>query len=152
MEKLCSSWSCYGWCHRLVTAVKTELTSKHIDKAITMAGRAHKMNMQSKRKATTDKSTLGKRRKTRTITPAMPAPAIPAPANTNPYPTYAEFPWGSKEFKGDTEFSEGRRVWGTSTNPHTRKIQESQKRLLGPLLAFERAKDWKRQNLRRALK
>jgi len=33
-----------------------------------------------------------------------------------------------------------------------RKIRESQKRLLGPLLAFERAKDWKRQNLRRDLK
>jgi len=43
-------------------------------------------------------------------------------------------------------------VWGTSTNPQTRKIQESQKRMLGPLLAFERAKDWKRHNLRRVLK
>ena len=41
---------------------------------------------------------------------------------------------------------------GTSTNLHTRKIQVSQKRLLGPLLAFEQAKDWKWQNLRMALK
>jgi len=137
--------------------VITDLTSKRIDKAITMAGRAHKKNTQSKRKPTTDKSTPGKRRKTPEITPATPAPATPAPAtpaplNPNPYARYAEFPWGWKEFEVDTEFSGGRKVWGTSTSPHTRKICESQKALLGPLLAFERGKDWKRQNLRRALK
>jgi len=109
-----------------------------------MAGRAHKRNTQSKRKATTDKLTPGKGRKTPAITPAP-----PAPVNPNPCASYAEFPWGSKEFESDTEFRGGRKVWGTSTNPHSRKIRESQKRLLGPLLAFERAKDWKRQNLRR---
>jgi len=144
-------------CHGLVTEVTTDLTSKRIDNAITMEGRAHKKNPQSKRKATTDKSTPGKRRKTPAITSATPAPPTPAPAtparvNPNPYARYAEFPWGSKEFEADTEFSRGRKVWGTSTNLHTRKIRESQKRLLRPLLAFERAKDWKRQNLRKALK
>jgi len=80
--------------------VTTDLTAKHIDKAITMAARAHKKNTQSKRKATTDKSTPGKRRKTPAITPATPAPATPAPAtsapvNPNPYARNAEFPWGS---------------------------------------------------------
>jgi len=134
-------------CHGLVTQVTTDLTSKRIDKAITMAGRAHKKNTQSKRNAITDKSTPGKLRKTPAITPAT-----PALFNPNPYARYAEFPWGSKEFEADTEFSGVRKVWGTSTNPHTRKIRESQNRLLVPLLAFGRAKDWKRQNLRRALK
>jgi len=123
------------------------LTLKRINKAITMAGRAHKKNTQSKRKATTDKLMPGKRRKTLAITPAM-----HSPVNPNLYARYVEFPWVSKEFEADTEFSGGWKVWETSTNPHTRKIRESEKRLLGPLLAFERAKDWKRQNLRRALK
>ncbi|RPB18591.1 hypothetical protein L211DRAFT_853973 [Terfezia boudieri ATCC MYA-4762] len=94
-----------------------------------------------------------KRRKTSPTTAAMPDPltsdlaasgaAAPGPAPVTP---------GSKEFDPDTEFSGGWKVWGTSTNPHTSKIQESQKRLLGPLLAFERAKDWKRQKVNRALK
>jgi hypothetical protein len=43
-------------------------------------------------------------------------------------------------------------VWGTSANPHTKKIREGQKLLLGPPLAWERAKDWKRQKINRALK
>ena len=138
------SRTCYG----LIMEVSTDLTSKRIDKAITMAGRAHKKNTQSKRKATTDSLTPGNRRKTPVIIPATPAPATPAPAtpalvNPNAYARYAEFPWGSKEFKADTEFSGGQKVWGTSTNPHTRKIWESQKRLLEPLLVLERAKDWK---------
>jgi len=137
--------------------VTTDLTSNRIDKAITMAWHAHKKNTQSKRKATTDQSTPGKRRKTPAITPARPAPATlapatPAPVNSNPYARYAKFPWGSIEFESDTEFSGGQKLWGRSTNPHTRKTRESEKRLLGPLLVFERAKDWKRQNLRRALK
>ena len=105
-------------CHGLVTEVTTDLTLKRIDKAITMAGRAHKKNTQSKRKATTDKSTPGKCRKTPAITPAPPAPATdapstPAPVNSNPYASYTEFPWGSKIFEADTEFSGGRKVWGT---------------------------------------
>jgi len=53
--------------------VTPDLTSKGIDKAIIMAGHAHKKNMQSKRKITTDKSTLGKGRKTPAITSATPA-------------------------------------------------------------------------------
>jgi len=127
-----------------------------------MAGRAHKKNMQSKRKATTNKSTTGKHQKTPAIAPATLAPATLAPAtpalathalvNPNPYARYEEFSWGSKEFEADTEFSGGQKVWGTLTNLHTRKIRESQKRLLGPLLAFKRTRDWKRQNVRRALK
>ncbi|RPB18229.1 hypothetical protein L211DRAFT_854325 [Terfezia boudieri ATCC MYA-4762] len=91
-------------------------------------------------------------------TPPVPAAAAAAPdiagavTPVNPYKKYADFPWGSKEFDPDTEFSGGRKVWETSTNPHTSKIRESQKRLLGPLLAFERAKDWKCQKVNRTLK
>jgi len=138
--------------HGLVAEVTIDLTSRCIDKAIKMAGCAHKKNTQAKRKATTNKLTPGKCRKTPAITPATPALAMPAPVNPNQFARYAEFPWGSKEFEADTEFSGGRKVRGTSTNPQTRKIRDSHERLLGPLLAFERAKDWKRQNLRRALK
>jgi len=117
-------------CHGLAREVTTDLTSKLIDKDITMAGRAHKNITQSKRNATTDKLTPCKCRKSPAITPATPAPAIPAPAtpapvNPNPYARYAEFPCGSKEFEGDIEFSRGRKEWGTSTNPHPRKITES---------------------------
>ena len=97
-----------------------------------MAARAHKKKTQSKRKATTDISMPGKRRYTPAITPAM-----PAPVNPNPYVRYAEFPWGSKEFEAGPEFSVGRKVWRTLTNLQTRKMRESQKRLLVPLLAFE---------------
>jgi len=56
---------------------------------------------------------------------------------SNSYSDYADFPWGPKGFDADAEFSSGRKVWGTSPNLHTRKIRETQKRLLGPLLAFE---------------
>lgn len=70
----------------------------------------------------------------------------------NPYAPYADFPWGPRDFNPDTEFSGGRKTWGTSTNPHTRKIRETHKQLLGPPLSWERAKDWRRQKLNRALK
>ncbi|KAF8415253.1 hypothetical protein BGX38DRAFT_1281425 [Terfezia claveryi] len=50
----------------------------------------------------------------------------------NLYTKYANFPWGSREFNPDTEFSGGRKAWGTSTNLHTKKNQETYKKLLGP--------------------
>jgi hypothetical protein len=70
----------------------------------------------------------------------------------NPYARYSDFPWGPRDFNADKEFSGGRKVWGTSTNPHTKKIRDTQKQLLGPLLSWERAKDWRRQKINRALK
>ncbi|KAF8434397.1 hypothetical protein BGX38DRAFT_1275589 [Terfezia claveryi] len=76
--------------------------------------------------------------------------AIPSPRNL--YAKYANFPWGSQEFNPDTEFSGGRNAWGTSTNPHMKKIRETHKKLLGPPLSWERAKDWKRQKVNRVLK
>ncbi|KAF8430943.1 hypothetical protein BGX38DRAFT_1277511 [Terfezia claveryi] len=56
---------------------------------------------------------------------------------------------GSREFNPDTEFSGGRNVWGTSTNPHTKNIKETHKKLLGPPLSWEHTKDWKRQKVNR---
>ncbi|KAF8435238.1 hypothetical protein BGX38DRAFT_1275145 [Terfezia claveryi] len=76
--------------------------------------------------------------------------AIPSPRNL--YAKYANFPWGSREFNPDTEFSGGRNAWSTSTNPHTKKIRETHKKLLGPPLSWEHAKDWKRQKVNRVLK
>jgi len=96
---------------------------------------------------TGDKATAGVNQKR-----AKSTPQERAKTPSNAYSDYADFPWGAKGFDADAEFSGGRKVWGTSANPHTRKIRESHKRLLGPLLAFERAKDWKRQKIARALK
>ncbi|KAF8430948.1 hypothetical protein BGX38DRAFT_1277520 [Terfezia claveryi] len=59
---------------------------------------------------------------------------------------------GPPEFNPDTEFSQGREVWGISTNPHMKKIRETDKKLLGPPLSLERAKNWKRQKVNRVLK
>ncbi|KAF8417378.1 hypothetical protein EV426DRAFT_706051 [Tirmania nivea] len=70
----------------------------------------------------------------------------------NLYARYTDFPWGLRDFNPNTEFSGGRKAWGTSTNPHTKKIREIQKKLLRPLLSWEWAKDWKRQKVNRALK
>ncbi|RPB18075.1 hypothetical protein L211DRAFT_854497 [Terfezia boudieri ATCC MYA-4762] len=124
-----------------------------------MVGPMQKKKVPSKRNTRSENPKPDKRkwRKTSPTTAAVPDPvtsdlapsgaAAPGPAPVtlvNPYEKYADFPWGSKEFDPDTEFSGGRKVWETSTNPHTSKIRESQKRLLGPLLAFERVKDWKR--------
>jgi len=97
--------------------------------------------------ATGDKPTAGVNQKH-----AKSAPQERAKTPSNSYSDYADFPWRPKGFDADAEFSGGRKVWGTSANPHIRKIRETQKRLLGPLLAFERAKDWKRQKIARALK
>ncbi|KAF8414992.1 hypothetical protein BGX38DRAFT_1281557 [Terfezia claveryi] len=55
----------------------------------------------------------------------------------NLYAKYADFLWGLQEFNPDTEFSRGRKAWGTSTNPYTKKIRETHKKLLGPLLLWE---------------
>lgn len=94
--------------------VKFDMTSKRIDNAITMAVGAHKKKTQSKRWATTDKSTARKRRETPAITPARPttttpATAIPAPVNSNLYIRCVEFLWGSKEFRTDRECSKGQK-------------------------------------------
>ncbi|KAF8426155.1 hypothetical protein BGX38DRAFT_1279027 [Terfezia claveryi] len=62
----------------------------------------------------------------------------------NLYAKYTHFPWGPRKFNSDTEFSRGRNAWGTSTNTHTKKIQETYKKLLGTPLLWELAKDWKR--------
>jgi len=97
--------------------------------------------------ATGDKSTAGVNQKR-----AKSTPQERAKTPSNSYSDYPDFLWGPKGFDADSEFSGGRKVWGTSANPHTRKIRKTQKRLLGPLLAFERAKDWKRQKIARALK
>ncbi|RPB19389.1 hypothetical protein L211DRAFT_853204 [Terfezia boudieri ATCC MYA-4762] len=128
-----------------------------------MVGLVQKKKAPSKRNTRSENPKPDKRkwRKMSPTTAAVPDPlaasgaAAPGPAPVtpvNPYEKYADFPWGSKEFDPDTEFSRGRKVWETSTNPHTSKIRESQKRLLGPLLAFERAKDWKCQKVNRTLK
>jgi len=82
--------------------------------------------------ATGDKPTAGINQKRGKSTPQE-----RAKTPSNSYYDYADFPWGPKGFDADAEFSAGRKVWGTWANPHTRKIRETQKRLLGPLLAFE---------------
>ncbi|KAF8445134.1 hypothetical protein BGX38DRAFT_1271474 [Terfezia claveryi] len=87
-----------------------------------------------------------KTRKTRAESPIIPPPA------RNPYAMYADFNWGPWEFNPDTEFSGGRKATGLSIHPHTKKIREQQQKLLGPPLAWERAKDWKRQKVNRDLK
>ena len=114
-----------------------------------MSGRSQKKNTGSaKRKVVEDKPATPKLAKTTTTT--LSAPAVLEAGNR--YARYANLPWGPREFDPDVEFSGGRKVWGTSVNPHTRKIREGQGKLLGPLLAFERAKDWKRQKINRSLK
>ncbi|RPB17953.1 hypothetical protein L211DRAFT_854629, partial [Terfezia boudieri ATCC MYA-4762] len=74
------------------------------------------------------------------------------PPLRNPYARYADFLWGSQDFNSDTKFSGGRKVWSTSTNPHTKKIRETHRKLLGLPLSWERAKDWRRQKANRMLK
>jgi len=58
---------------------------------------------------------------------------------SNAYSDYTDFPLLVKALDPDTEFGSRRKVWRTSGNPHTRKVRESQERLLGPLLSFEPA-------------
>ena len=91
-------------CHGLVTEVTPDLTLKRIKKAITMAWRAHKKNTQSKRKATTDKSMPGERRKTLAINPAMPVqsllsqPRLPQLTQTR-MPGMQNFLWNRKNLR-----------------------------------------------------
>ncbi|KAF8453287.1 hypothetical protein BGX38DRAFT_1141583 [Terfezia claveryi] len=93
------------------------------------------------------------RRRTRAELAFYPPPIADVPTRSTPraelaedvpknlYAKYANFPWGPREFNPDTEFSGGRKAWGTSTNPHMKKIRETHKKLLGPPLSWERAKD-----------
>ena len=102
----------------------------------------------SKRKSGDNSAPAGRRKRTATAA----AQPTTVPDSANPYAPYANFAWGNKEFNPDVEFSGSRKVWGTSSNAHTRRIRESQRRLLGPPLAWEHAKDWKRQKVTRSLR
>ncbi|KAF8435874.1 hypothetical protein BGX38DRAFT_1274832 [Terfezia claveryi] len=72
--------------------------------------------------------------------------AIPSPRNL--YAKYANFPWGSREFNPDTEFSGGGMHGHFHQSPHEKNSRDH-KKLLGPPLSWERAKDWKRQKVNR---
>ena len=101
------------------------------------------MGGSSKTKSSDNSAPAGRRKRTATAA----AQPTTVPDSANPCALYANFACGHKEFNPDVEFRGGRKVWGTCSNAHTRRIRESPRRLLVPPLAWERAKDWKRQKV-----
>ncbi|RPB17962.1 hypothetical protein L211DRAFT_854623 [Terfezia boudieri ATCC MYA-4762] len=134
-----------NWCARVVSRMVSrtgdpksiDLTRKRVANKSSETTKKKKAPSKRNTRSENPKPDKRKQRKTSPTTAAVPdlvtsdlavsGAAAPGPAPVTPvnlYEKYADFPWGSKEFDPDTEFSG----------------------------AFEQAKDWKCQKVNRALK